>query len=129
MDGQRAVAYGSMAGVAFGGFTWVVVAGHLIHDPVVSISAYAVALGIGWVGARNLIRFPDRRRLVLAIVLLFVVLVDWEYLAVVLPRIPAQGGSIYFGTSRSAYVVLQPVLLVGGLCATAVILWDRLRRR
>jgi len=118
-----------MAGVAFGGFTWVVVAGNLIGDPAVSLSGAAVGFAVWWLGARSLIRYPGRRLTVLGIVIVCVTLVDWAYLAVVLPRIPESGGSIYFGTSRSAYLALKPVLLVGGLAGTGLVLWDFLRRR
>jgi len=58
-----------------------------------------------------------------------VVLIDWAVLAYVLPRLPEQGGSIYLGTSRSAYTMLQPILLVCGAAGTALVLWDLLRRR
>ena len=68
------------------------------------------------------------RRLVMGIVVLFVVFVDWGFLGIVLPRIP-EGGSIYFGTSRSAYAMLQPVLIAGGLAGTGLVLWDLFFRR
>ncbi len=126
---QRAVAYGSMAGVALGGFTWVVVAGRLIHDPIVTIAGYVTGLAVWLVGATLVVRYPARRMAVVGTVVLFVVLVDWGVLAVVLPLLPEQGGSIYFGTSRSAYTLLQPTLLVLGAGATGLVLWDLFRRR
>jgi|SRR5689334_13697386 hypothetical protein len=128
MEAQRVVWYGSMLGVAFGAFTWVVVAGNLIHEPLVSFAGALVAAGTWWVGGRALIANPLRRRLVFGIVILFVVLADWLFLGFVLPRIP-QGGSIYLGTSRSAYAALQPILLVGGLTGTGLIVWDLLLAR
>ena len=51
MDGRRVTAYGSMLGVAFGGFTWVVVAGGLIHEPVVSLGGVALGSLSGGSGA------------------------------------------------------------------------------
>ena len=51
-----------------------------------------------------------------------------QLLGIVLPRIP-EGGSIYFGTSRSAYAMLQPVLIAGGLAGTGLVLWDLFFRR
>ncbi len=85
MDGRRVTAYGSMLGVAFGGFTWVVVAGGLIHEPVVSLGGVALGSLVWWFGD--------------------------------------------LGTSRSAYTMLQPILLVCGAAGTALVLWDLLRRR
>ena len=129
MNGQRAIFYGAMLGIAFGGFTWVVVAGNLIHEPILSLAGAVIGLAVGLAGGSSLVRYPERRGLVLGAVMLFVVLVDWAFLAVVLPRLPEQGGSIYFGTSRSAYVLLQPILLIGGVAGTGLVLWDLLRRR
>lgn len=128
MEAQRMVWYGSMLGVAFGAFTWVVVAGNLIHEPAVSLAGALVAVGTWWAGGRALTANPLHRRLVFGLVILFVVLADWIFLGIVLPRIPAQGGSIYLGTSRSAYAALQPILLLGGLVGTGLILWDLLSR-
>jgi hypothetical protein len=128
VDGQRVVAYGSMLGIAFGGFTWVVVAGNLIHEPAVSLAGALFGAGVALAGGRALARYPARRGLVTGIVVLFVVLVDWAFLGIVLPRIPA-GGSIVVGTSRSAYAMLPPILIVGGLAGTGLVLWDLLFRR
>jgi hypothetical protein len=129
MDGARVTAYGAMLGVAFGGFTWVVVAGNLIHDPRVSIGGALLGIAAWLVGGTLMTRYPARRMTVLGIVILFVILVDWGFLAVVLPRLPEQGGSIYVGTSRSAYVMLQPTLLIMGVVATGLVMWDLLRKR
>jgi hypothetical protein len=129
MEAQRVVAYGSMLGVAFGGFTWVVVAGHLAHDPAVTWGGYLMGFAVWLVGGTVLARYPARRIAVLGTVFLFVALVDWAALAAVLPRLPEQGGSIYVGTSRAAYVMLQPILIAVGLTGTGLVLWDLLRRR
>jgi len=44
-------AYGSMLGIALGGFTWVVVAGNLIRKPVIGLGgALAGALYHWWFG-------------------------------------------------------------------------------
>ena len=129
MDGQRTVAYGSMLGVAFGGFTWVIVAGRLIHDPVVSLAGALTGIAVWLLAGTVLARYPARRIAVLGIVFLFVALIDWAFLAAVLPRLPTEGGSIYVGTSRSAYVLLQPILIAVGLAGTGLVLWDLLRRR
>lgn len=121
-------AYGSMLGIALGGFTWVVVAGNLIHKPVIGLGGALAGAAVWWIGGRALLRYPERRATVMGIVILFVVLVDWAFLGAVLPRIP-EGGSLYLGTSRSAYTMLQPILLVGGLVGTALVMWDLLGQR
>src|SRR6058998_2154343 len=108
-----------MLGVAFGGFTWVVVAGRLIHDPIVSLAGALTGIAVWLVSGTALARYPARRIAVLGIVFLFVALIDWAFLAAVLPRLPAEGGSIYVGTSRSAYVMLQPILIAVGLAGPA----------
>lgn len=124
MDGPRVAAYGSMLGIAFGGFTWVVVAGNLIHDSRISLAGAVLGAAVWVVGGRALLRSPAHRTMVMGIVILFVVLADWALLAIVLPRLPEQGGSIYVGTSRSAYAMLRPILLVSGLFGTGLVLWD-----
>jgi len=129
LDGQRVVAYGSMMGVGFGGFTWVIVAGNLIHDPVVSLAGALTGFAVCLVGGTVLARYPARRIAVIGIVFLFVALLNWAFLAAVLPRLPTEGGSIYLGTSRSAYVMLQPILIAIGLAGTGLVLWDLLRKR
>jgi hypothetical protein len=128
MDGRRVAAYGGMLGIALGGFTWVVVAGNLVHQPSVSLAGALLAAGVWLVGGRTLLRYPARRGLVMGIAILFVVCADWALLGIVLPRVP-EGGSIYVGTSRSAYAVLQPILIAAGLAGTGLVLWDLLFRR
>ncbi len=129
MNGQRAIFYGAMLGIAFGGFTWVVVAGNLIHQPAVSLSGVVLGSLVWVVGGWLLVRHPVRRALIMGCVILFVAIVDRALLAVVLPRLPAEGGSIYIGTSRSAYVLLEPILLIAGLAGAGLVLWDLLLRR
>lgn len=116
-----------MAGVAIGGFLWVVIAGRLIRDPAISLSGAALGIAIWWLGSRSLIRYQSRRLLVLGLVFVCVAVADWAFLAVVLPRLP-EGGSIYLGTSRSAYQLLQPMLLAIGAVGSGLALWDLLRR-
>src|SRR2546429_1012505 len=117
-----------MPGSACGGSTGVGGARTFIHDPAVSLAGGLLGAGVWIAGGRALVRYPVRRRLVMGIVVLFVVFVDWGFLGIVLPRIP-EGGSIYFGTSRSAYAMLQPVLIAGGLAGTGLVLWDLFFRR
>lgn len=129
MQAQRVAAYGGMLGLAFGGFTWVVVAGNLIHQPAVSLAGVGLGSLVWFVGGSLLARHPARRALVVGLAILFVALVDRALLAVVLPRLPAEGGSIYIGTSRSAYAMLQPILVIGALGGAGLALWDLLIRR
>src|SRR5437879_13250920 len=72
MDGRRVTAYGSMLGVAFGGFTWVVVAGGLIHEPVVSLGGVALGSLVWWFGGRGLLRYPTRPAMVWGVLTLLV---------------------------------------------------------
>src|SRR5947208_16376499 len=98
VDGQRVVSYGSMLGIAFGGFTWVVVAGNLIHEPAVSLAGGLLGAGVWIAGGRALVRNPVRRRVVMGIVVLFGVFADWEFLGIVRQPIP-EGGRSYVGTA------------------------------
>ncbi|HYL21892.1 MAG TPA: hypothetical protein VEU74_09010 [Gemmatimonadales bacterium] len=129
MNGQRMTAYGSMGGVALGGFIWVVVAGLLIHDPAIWASGALLALAFWWGGARAMLRYPARALTVIGIVVVCVVLIDAALLAIVLPRLPEQDAGLYFGTSPTAFRAIRPWLWVAGLAGPAVVLWDYLRAR
>src|SRR5437879_13839105 len=94
MDGRRVTAYGSMLGVAFGGFTWVVVAGGLIHEPVVSLGGVALGSLVWWFGGRGLLRYRPRPARGWAGLTLSVVLTAWAFLANVLPGRPNQAAAI-----------------------------------
>ena len=129
MNGQRMAAYGSMGGVALGGFIWVVVAGALIHDPAIWASGALLAVAVWWIGARTVLRYPARALTVIGVVVLVVVLIDAAFLAVVLPRLPPEDAGLYFGTSPTAFRALRPWLWVAGVAGPAVVLWDYLRTR
>lgn len=129
MNGQRAAAYGAMGGVALGGFTWVVVAGALIHDPVIWASGAVLALVIWWGGAQAALRYPARMLTVLGIVIVGVVLIDAAFLAYVLPRLPPENAGLYYGYSPTAFRAFRPWLWVAGVAGPAVVLWDLWRAR
>lgn len=129
MNGQRATAYSAMGGVALGGFIWVVVAGALIHDPVIWASGAILAIAVWWFGARAALRYPARILSVLGIVIVAVVLIDAAFLAAVLPRLPEQDAGLYYGTSPTAFRAFRPWLWVAGLAGPAVLLWDLWRAR
>ena len=129
MNGQRMAAYGSMGGVALGGFVWVVVAGLLIHDPAIWACGAILALAIWWVGARAMLRYPTRALAVIGIVVLGVVLIDAAFLAVVLPRLPKEDAGLYFGTSPTAFRALRPWLWIAGVAGPVAALWSWWRAR
>lgn len=129
MNGQRMAAYGSMGGVALGGFIWVVVAGLLIHDPAIWASAAVLALAVWWIGARAVLRYPARALAVMGVVVLVVVLIDAAFLAYVLPRLPPEDAGLYYGYSPTAFRALRPWLWVAGVAGPAVALWDAWRWR
>ncbi|PYO77941.1 MAG: hypothetical protein E6K55_05160 [Gemmatimonadetes bacterium] len=129
MNGQRMAAYGAMGGAALGGFTWVVVAGALIHDPAIWASGAVLALAIWWGGARAMLRYPTRVLAVIGIVVLGVVLIDAAFLAVVLPRLPKEDAGLYFGTSPTAFRAIRPWLWIAGVAGPAVALWSLWRAR
>ncbi len=120
---------GGTAGAVLGGFIWIVVAGVVLRDPRMWASGAAVAVATWWAAARFFFRYPARVVAILGVTMLFVVLVDWIYLGLLLPRLPEQSGSVSFGTSRASFQVVQPILLAGGLAGTGLVLWDLLRRR
>ncbi len=129
MDARRTTAYGAMGGAALGGFIWVVIAGALIHDPVIWGLGALSALVVWFGGARAVLRYPARTLTVVGIVVLVVVLADLAFLAVVLPRLPEQDAGLYFGTSRTAFRAFRPWLWVAGAAGPACVLWDLLRAR
>lgn len=122
MDVQRVTACGTMGGAALGGFIWVVVAGVLIHDPVIWALGAVAGLALWFAGARAMLAYPARVLTVVGIVVLVVVLVDAAFLAVVLPQLPEQDAGLYFGTSRTAFRAVRPLLWVAGLAGPASVL-------
>jgi len=129
MNTQRVTAYGAMGGAALGGFIWVVIAGALIHDPVIWALGAVSGLLIWIGGARAMLQYPARTLAVVGIVVLVVVLADLAFLAVVLPRLPEQDAGLYFGTSRTAFRAIRPFLWLAGVAGPACVLWDLLRAR
>ncbi len=119
---------GGTAGAVLGGFLWIVVAGLVLRDPRIWASGAAIAVATWWAAAQFFVRYPGRGGAILGVIMLFVVLVDWIYLSLLLPRLPEQS-SVSLGTSRASFQVVQPILLAGGLAGTGLVLWDLLRRR
>ena len=129
MDGKRIVAYGATGGATLGGFLWVVVAGVLIHDPVIWALVAAAGLAVWAAGARAILRHPTRTLTVVGMVVLVVVLADAAFLSVVLPRLPEQDAGLYFGTSQTAFRGVRPFLWIAGVAGPVCVLWDFLRAR
>lgn len=120
---------GGLGGGIVGALTWVVVAGVWLRDPRVWVSALAVAATCWWAGAWLFRRAPGRWVGILGLVLLVLVLVDGLYLALLLPRLPAERVNPYWDISRTALRPLVPLLSAGGAVATLLILFDVRRKR
>ena len=129
MNTRRVTAYGAMGGAGLGGFVWVVVAGVLIHDPLIWGLGALAALGVSIGGAQALLRYPTRTLTVVGVVALVVALADFAFLAAVLPRLPEEDAGLYFGTSRTAFRAVRPFLWLAGVAGPVCALWDFLRSK
>lgn len=120
---------GGLAGMLLGGFTWVVVYGSHLKDPVVAVSGFVVALALWLLAARVYASVPDRHLALLGGSFLAVAAIDWLYIGLLLPRLPEQPTNPAIGISRASLRMIQPVLIAGSVAGTALILWDLLRRK
>ena len=129
MNTRRMAAYGAMGGAGLGGFTWVVIAGVLIRDPVIWGLGALLGLAVWLGGAHAMLRYPTHTLAVLGIVVVAVVLVDVAFLAVVVPRLPEEYAGLYFGTSPTAFRAIRPFLWLAGVAGPACVLWEYLRTK
>lgn len=127
--GQRWGVLGGLAGAVFGGLVWVVVAGFYLGDAIVVASAGVVGLGLWWLAARLLLRAPERFPAIFGAVLLGLVVIEWIYLALLLPRLPVQRVSTFWDISQPALEPVPTILLAGGIAGTSLLIWDFTRKR
>jgi len=128
-SGSRLGVLGGLAGVLIGGFTWVVVYSSSVKQPLIGVSGLVVAAGLWLLAARVHARFPTRIQALLGATLIAVAAIDWLYLSLLLPRLPEYSANPYIGISRTSLRLIQPILIVGSVAGTGLILWDLLRRK
>ena len=120
---------GSLGGAVLGGLTWVGVAGVTLHDGLVVSSAVLAAVGLWSVAAAAYARFPTRALGLLGAVILAVVLIDWIYLLLLLPRLAELPTYPWFGTSQASIRTIRPALVAASVAGGAFVTIDVLRRR
>ncbi len=120
---------GGLGGAVLGGLTWVGVAGVTLHDGLVVGSAVLAAVVL-WTGAAAAYaRFPTRALGLLGVVILAVVLIDWIYLLLLLPRLADVPGYPWFGISQASLRALRPLLVAASVAGGACVIIDVLRER
>lgn len=120
---------GGLAGGVIGGFTWVVVGGVVAHQPAFiagGIGAAAVVFAAAVVAST---RLPTRPLGVLGATMLAIALLDGLFLALLLPRLPESAAGLYYGTSRTAFARLRPLLLAASIAGVALVVVDLFRQR
>lgn len=127
--GSRIGVLGGLAGVVFGAFTWVVIYGAALNDPLVTSSGIAVAIILWLVAAMTFDRLPERRLALIGGLLIAVAGIDWLYVGLLMPRLPESPANAAIGISRDSLRVVQPVLIAVSVAGTALVLWDLLHRK
>ena len=128
---------GSLGGAVLGGLTWVGVAGVTLHDGLVvrcgsnlvAPMLASAAVGLWSVAAAAYARFPTRALGLLGAVILAVVLIDWIYLLLLLPRLAELPTYPWFGTSQASIRAIRPALVAASVAGGAFVTIDVLRRR
>lgn len=128
-SGTRWGLVGGVAGGVIGGFTWVVVAGVLLRDSAVWLSAILAAIVVSWGAWRLYLRQPANPLLVAGWTVLLVCLLDLAFLAWVLPRLPPERAGLWLGTDRAAFAAVRPWAVAGSIAGGLVTLWALWRRR
>jgi len=112
-----------------GGFTWVGVAGVTLHDGLVVGAAVLTAVVVWTAGAAAYTRFPTRALGLIGVVILAVVLIDWIYLLLLLPRLAELPTYPWFGTSQASIRAIRPALVAASVAGGALVIIDVLRQR
>ena len=119
---------GGLGGAVLGGFTWVGVAGVTLHDGLVVGAAVLTAVLV-WIGAAAAYtRFPTRALGLLGVVILAVVLIDWIYLLLLLPRLAELPAYPWFGTSQASVRAIRPVLVAASVAGGVFVIIDMMRK-
>lgn len=129
LRGARWGMFGAIGGGMIGGFTWVVVAGILLRDPLIWGAAILAAAVVGWSAWRLSVRWPAQPLLVIGWVLLLVGLLDLAFLGWVLPRLPVERASIWFGTDRASFAAVRPWAAAASVIGVFVVLYVLWRAR
>lgn len=120
---------GGVGGAVLGGLIWVGVAGVTLHDGLVVGSAVLAAVVL-WTGAAAAYaRFPARALGLLGVVILAVVLIDWIYLLLLLPRLADIPAYPWFGVSQASLRAIRPLLVAASVAGGALVIIDVLRER
>jgi len=127
--GQRWGLLGSVAGVILGGLIWVVVAGVVLRDRRVWATAGGLAVALWWGAEQLLARRPERFATILGGLILCVVAIDWLYLGIVVPRLPALPSNPLWDISQTSLRPVRSILLTASVSATALIVWDLVWRQ
>ena len=120
---------GGLAGGIIGGFTWVVVGGVVAHQPAFIVGGIAAAAVVFAAAFAVSTRLPTRLLGVLGVTVLAVVLLDGIFLALLLPRLPESAAGLYYGTSRTAFARLRPLLLAASIAGVVLVVVDLFRQR
>lgn len=126
--GSRVGVLGGLAGVVIGGFTWVVVYGAYLSEPLIASSGIAVAIILWLIAAMTYDRFPERRLALVGGLCIAVAAIDWLYIGLLMARLP-ESANPAIGISRDSLRVVQPILIAASVAGTALVLWDLLLRK
>jgi hypothetical protein len=119
---------GGLAGGVIGGFTWVVAGGVVAHAPAFVAGGITAAVLVFAAALAASARLPDRPLGVLGVTILAIVLLDGVFLAFLLPRLPESATGLYYGTSRTAFASLRPLLLAASIAGVALVIVDLFRQ-
>ena len=127
--GQRWGLLGAVAGVILGGLICVVVTGVVLGDWRAWATACGLAVALWWGAERLFARRPERFATILGGLILCVVAIDWLYLGIVVPRLPALPSSPLWDISQTSRRPVRSILLTASVAATALIVWDLVWRQ
>ena len=82
-----------------------------------------------WGAGRLFARRPERFATILGCLILCVVVIDWLYVGIVVPRLPALPASPLWDISQTSLRPVRSILLTASVAATALIVWDLVWRQ